>query len=422
MDRRGASSLWVVLVAWGASSVAARPARAEGPTDTTTVAPARAALGLRQVLERARSQSLAVRVAETSVQSARARQARAGRVLRDNPALDVGAGARLGAEGSKLELEAGIAQPLALAGLGAERDAASAGLRSAEAEHLRAGDEAAELAARTYFRAVHAQAQAAVSEELAKVDRELLAAIERRERAGEQSRADVALARVALTRAEAAAARADADAHAAITQLAVVLDLDVGRGLTLEGTLALPASAVPSDVDAAIEALPAIRALTAALAAADAEAEIADARAMPELSVGARYAREEDRDILLGTVGLTLPFFERGAVASEEARARATALRATIERTKRGLALHAESARARAERLSRALEPLTAAAAALAETELVLRRAYDRGERALADVLAVRRELTEARREALEHQLAIVEAELDRRAALGALR
>ncbi|MCK6551937.1 hypothetical protein L6R52_39250, partial [Myxococcota bacterium] len=68
---------------------------------------------------------------------------------------------------------------------------------------------------------------------------------------------------------------------------------------------------------------------------------------------------------------------------------------------------------------ARALGGLTSAAAALAETEVVLRRAYDRGERSLTELLAVRRELTEAHREALEHQLAIVEAELDHRAALG---
>lgn len=126
-------------------------------------------------------------------------------------------------------------------------------------------------------------------------------------------------------------------------------------------------------------------------------------RSVPDLVVSAFTAREEGDDVTGLGLGVSIPLFDRnqGGVA----RAESEILRADARRAGAELELRRDVAAARTRTLAaeRAFEVLdTLVVESLEETLDLLERAFREGEVSATDVLVLRRELVEGRREYVE--------------------
>jgi cobalt-zinc-cadmium efflux system outer membrane protein len=160
-----------------------------------------------------------------------------------------------------------------------------------------------------------------------------------------------------------------------------------------------------------------VRAARAGVAAARAERSLASRTAVPDLRVGASYAREEGADVVLGTLGLDLPLFhrnqaERGASAARLARAEAelsTVAQAAAEALRQAR-LRRDAARAEVAALRGGL------LAAAEENAALAAEGHEAGKLSLLEALLLRRDAAETRRalvDALE-ELNAAAAELAR--------
>jgi cobalt-zinc-cadmium efflux system outer membrane protein len=125
--------------------------------------------------------------------------------------------------------------------------------------------------------------------------------------------------------------------------------------------------------------------------------------AVPNLEVGAFAAREEGDDVAGLRAGIAIPLFDRNQGGIAEARAaegRAGAELADFElRVRREVA----SAHARYRTAAAAVEALDGlVVGTLRESLSLLRRAVDAGKVSASDVLLLRRELVEGRRERVQ--------------------
>jgi cobalt-zinc-cadmium efflux system outer membrane protein len=165
-----------------------------------------------------------------------------------------------------------------------------------------------------------------------------------------------------------------------------------------------------------------LRALEAKLAEAEAELRLARAEAWPDLGLGARYERDERDDIVVGELSLTLPVFDRAQGARAEASARVRRLRVELDAARRAADVELQTALTVHARRANAVEELEANALPLLdENESLARRSYEAGQMPLAELLLVRRETLDTRREYLERLLETAVAAIDVEASAGAL-
>ncbi|MCB9546794.1 MAG: TolC family protein [Myxococcales bacterium] len=375
MTRRGARWRVVWACLW------ATPAVAEVPP-----------LTLEAALALAEGQAPAVLAARARVAEAKARQRGAAVLLTDPLEVEVWAGPRLGRDTTDVEL--GVGQNIPLGGQRvARQDAAAAGLAATEAAAEEAVRQALGAVAAAFVAARHDEDHHRIAAEALRLAVEIHSTARKRKAAGDVGGLDVHLAAVA-----------EARARAALTQRAV--ERDVG----LEGLRRLLA-AEPGDVpsvggpalprgcaDGPVVDRPGLRALDAAVAEAEAEGRLGEARGWPDLGVHLRYAQEEGVHRVLGGVRLALPVFDRRAAEVAQAQARAEGLRgarAVAERDGRAEVL---AARVRCERLVAAVETFERDGLPSLEASVDLaRRAHEAGALPLVELLAVQRELLEAR-------------------------
>jgi cobalt-zinc-cadmium efflux system outer membrane protein len=180
--------------------------------------------------------------------------------------------------------------------------------------------------------------------------------------AGASSRLDLNAAAVERSRAEREMLRAEQASVAAASALGLLLGADRGP-VVPEGDLEGWMGRARAEPDAASgRERPELIAARQELAAARAERELAARSVIPDLRLGATYAREEGAHIAQGTVGFALPLFrrnqgERGVTAAQVSRAEAgvaAALlrvgeeeklaRARLTAARRGVALFSEGA------------------------------------------------------------------------------
>ena len=136
--------------------------------------------------------------------------------------------------------------------------------------------------------------------------------------------------------------------------------------------------------------------------------ELADREAWPTPVLGVQYAHEggiagPDNDIVLGTLELPLPLWQRNQ--SERARSRAEAATSLAEEESEARALEARIARAHAE-LTTAVARLEAFGAnvtpALADSLALLERGFGAGEIPLMDLILARQRFLGAERDRLD--------------------
>jgi len=379
------------------------------------------ALTLERALAIARERAPRILSAALRVEEARGRVVGASILLPENPVLDGGAGRRYSDAGDSLDAGAGISQRFELGGQrGARITRAQAGVeqaRSARDDSLR---RLLRDVARAFYTGLHAEEGFRVAARSEEIAAEVARIAERRYRAEDVPVLDLNVSRAALARARAEREIAEAERASVLGDLRILLGMEAAEALSLVGDLRDRRPFDPADLALRAAERPDLRALEAELTQAEAELRLARAEAWPDLGLGARYERDERDDVVLGEVSLELPVFDRAQGARAEAAARVRRLRVELDAARRTAAVEVQTALAVQARRVRAVEELEANALPLLdENESLARRSYEAGEMPLAELLLVRRETLDTRREYLERLLEAAVATVDVEASAG---
>ncbi|HOX24422.1 MAG TPA: TolC family protein [Candidatus Krumholzibacteria bacterium] len=372
-----------------------------GAASATPVLP----LDRESVIALARARSSAILAGRARLGAADGEVARATQ-WRFNPEVELQAGTRTTPEGETWDRSLWLSQRLDLAGRGPRAAAARWGLDAAHAEQRATEIDVVAESVRLYLVALHAAAERAVASDAVALQARLHEVAVRREAAGEVGLIEVNTAAIALARALASLARAAAAGDAALAELATLLALEPGAVLSVTGDLAWTLPADRGTVFAAAASNPLQAAFAARRAEAEARRDAAGAERWPELSIAAGIGREEDADIAGFGLGVSLPLFARGKGERLAAAAEAAARDVELAALERSLADRLERAWNRHAQLQSALAAYEIAARdGEARGVDLVELGYREGKLGLGDVLAVRREVLDARQELLDLRL-----------------
>lgn len=374
-------------------------------------------LTLDEVLRLARERGPALALAKERLKEAKAELEAEGRLLGRNPELEAALGRRASSRGGTLEAEVGLVQPLEMAGQrGARRAAAEAALRRAATAGADERRRFLGEVACAFFRAVFAEQQLRLARLTEGVAQETFRIAEHRLEGGDIPRLDVNLSAAALSRARAEVKAAEGHLHEAMGELRALLGVAPGELAAVRGELAPRRSYELQGLLASAEVRADLQETAAEGEEAAGDLRVARAAKWPDVGLGARFAREEEASVVLGTLSLSLPFFERGRKeeASAEGRSRRAAIE--LEAGRRRVRLEVDSALEVYRRRLEAVDELEQGALLLLDAnETLARKSYEAGQLGLADLLVVRRETMETRREhlrlSLEAALAMVAVE-----------
>jgi cobalt-zinc-cadmium efflux system outer membrane protein len=273
-----------------------------------------------------------------------------------------------------------------------------------------------------FFKGLHAQESQRIATSAEEIAGDIARVAERRYRAEDVPILDVNVSRAALARARSQQRFAKADRAAALGELGILLGIEAPEALQLAGELRDRRRFDLVELLARARERSDLRALEAKLAEVEADLQLARGEAWPDLGLGARYARDARDDVVLGELSLSLPIFDRAQGLRAEATARAHRLRIELDAARRAAIVEVQMAfTVYAERSEAVVELETNALPLLDENESLARRSYEAGEMALGELLLVRRETVETRREYLERLLEAAVAAVDVEASAGVL-
>jgi outer membrane protein, heavy metal efflux system len=382
------SSCGLLLACVLASAYPAAPQAAEKP-------PTSYALTLERALDLARTRAPSVRAARARIGAARGRLTSASVLLRDDPTFDLGGGPRVGPGGTSLDLDVGVGQVFELGGRRSARvEAAEAEVERSSAVANEAVRTALHDVAATFLRAKHAELRLQIATGTEHLAREIHSVARSRHEAGDVGLLDVNLAALTLERVEAELHTVEAARGRIMGELRVLLGLDADASVSLEGELL---GRRRYDLDELLARAPEradLRALDAEIRQAEAQMRLAEAQGWPDLGVRLGYAREEEADIVLAGISLSLPIFDRGAGMADVARASEEAARIERRSAESAARTATRTAFAAYERLIEAVEHFEEKSIArIEQSETLARQAYAAGAMRLGELLAVRREL-----------------------------
>jgi cobalt-zinc-cadmium efflux system outer membrane protein len=384
----GLAAAWIGLIPIGAAS----PLHAQAAHGGREV-------GLAEIEAYARTHAPDLRVMQARQRLGAGARAAASALFSENPALDLTAGPRWGG-GDRLDYDfsAQVSQPVEIAGGRGARQRAAARFDerlTAEAE-LSAFELRIELAL-AYRMAQLARARLKAAESSLKFLADARRIAESRLAAGEATI-------IELRVAEGDLARAGRDVSLAQQSLVLATYQLCGLSGWSSTDLPLVAAKLPAlrplpDIDrllaVAANRHPELRARRAALAQADAETDLAARSGWPMPEIGAELSRESVLDetsqwVLLGTVRMPLPLWQRNQAERERTRAEKGIAEAELDRSAHMLRMRirrrSSELRAAAERL----ELLAASGAAFEDSLGLLRRGLEAGELAMLDVSVAR--------------------------------
>lgn len=375
-----------------------------------------------QALALARARAPAVRAAQLRIDEARGRRLGAAVLLRDNPVVSAAIGPRTSGA-TTVDVEVGVEQTFELGGRRAARvTAADAGIEQARAEADDATRRLLRDVAVAFCGALHAEEQVRLATAAETVMSDVLRVAERRRQLGDVAVLDVNVSRAALARARSDIRAAEAARSAALGELAALLGEEPGGELAVRGDLRERRPLALEVLLARSGERPDLRALAAEVRAAEADARLGAAQRWPDLGLGMHYAREEDANIFLGTVALTLPVFDHGQGLRADSLARVRRLRFEVDAGRRAVAIAVQTAFATYERRqSAALELEQHALPLLDENEALARRSYETGQLALSELLLIRRETFDTRTQYLDRLLDAAIAAIELESSAGAL-
>nr|WP_253818318.1 TolC family protein [Myxococcus xanthus] len=342
--------------------------------------------------------------------SAQAQLEGASRLIQDNPQLQAAVGPRFRDVGNTVELNLGISQPLELFGQrGARKEAAQA---TVSARQTRLESLKVELAAevrQAFGAALAAEQELTLSQDALALAEEGRKAAEERLNAGAASHIEVNTARVELGRAQSERVRAQRQRTQAHAELKLLLGLDPSEAIDPDGELraeSAPAPTLASLIEKAVSQRQDMKAARFEWEAAQAEARLARRQALPTPSLGVSYGREENYNIIQGTIGINLPLFDRNQAARGVSSARELQARQNLSALERFARTEVELAFNRYLTAQAAAEVFGGdVLAALQENLSLVTEAYRAGKVDFLQLLIIRREALDARRgyiEALE--------------------
>jgi outer membrane protein TolC len=396
------------------------------PHSTEVPVPEVRVLDLRTVLSMVRRESPGPRIARARITEAVGRRAQAEIFPRENPVVDLSVGPRLlGTDPESVVLSVGLAQSFDLGGGTAARvQKVDAEVRAAKADAENEELNVIAAASQTFARAVWADECVRLAKDASALTRTVLDATDKRFRAGDATALELNLAKGGLARAIADERMQETARAQALGELAILVGLP-REGIVVKGELTEVIPLNREALRAAATQHPELKVLRAEREGANAEMDLADALGYPTLGVGARYEHEDQNvHTILGTLSLTLPFFERGQGVAAEARARRdridtelTARQTARTRGIEGLIAIAEGRRGAA----RAFE-MEGGVASFRENLRLATKGYEAGETSLVEMLSFRRELIETERDRLDRLLEATLAEIDAAAAAGVIQ
>jgi cobalt-zinc-cadmium efflux system outer membrane protein len=359
----------------------------------------------------------APRLAESDANIRAAEGARIQAAVRPNPSVALDAeniGRGVSYNGlSQEQTTFSVSQPLEIGGQRAARiGAAGAALETARAERERTKADFAYDLAVAYVTAELAGKRAALAMESRGRAQEDERAAQALVNAGREADLRTVQAHAATTAAEADLESARADAAEALVRLSGL----VGAPEPFSGvsqSLLDRATALPLPAMAPVIASPALRAAEAARAAAAQRVAVERRRAIPDVTVslGLRSFGGENAKGVIAGVSVPLPLFNdnRGNVATAEGELAAAAARVNAAQLNAEADFRATSVQALAA--ERRLAAVDQAEQAAGEAYRLARIGYDAGRTPLVELLAARRNLTDAQLRSLDARGARVRAE-----------
>jgi len=385
---------------------------ATGPAPAVD-APGSVSLG--QLLTWADRHSPLLAVARATRSRAEAARVGAAILLPANPQATVSAGPRFGVAGAGVDVEASLTQQVQVAGeRGARVEAARrlGELTDAEVEQMRWAVHSEAHAG--FHRVLVARERARLAERVVAFQAEVLGVVERQARAGTQAPFTARLAQAEVAQAQQSLAAARQEEAASLIRLAVVAGWPAASPPSLRGALDPPNDPPPLDqlLDAAARHTPVLRVRDAAVREAEARVSLADREGWPQPSVGVQYRHEGNPtgegpyDIVMGTLTLPLPTFQRNQ--AERARARADREVARAELSAAQAQLAGQLAEARAVMAAAAQRTRAYGAEILPRFEenlTLLRRSFEVGEIDMLALLVGRERFLRIQSDALAAQL-----------------
>ncbi|MCX4242580.1 TolC family protein [Paraliomyxa miuraensis] len=357
---------------------------------------------------------------------ARAREAErevdAAAVRRFNPQLTGTAGPRVRSDGTLLDWSIGVQQWLELGGQRGDRVAAARAGAEAGTAH---GEDARRRLLRdvglAFVAALYWERRVELAQEDLRIAKSIAHVATRRHEVGDAGGLEPTVSAVATARARGDVERARAALTQAEGRLKALLGIEAATELVCRGDLRrLGVLDVP---EPDLGDRPDLRALRANVRRAEADVDLGRAGRVPNIAVGAGYARDDAADVVRGTLTVALPVFDRGQGTTAVARARAERLRTELDAAASTAAVEIETAEATVQTLSDAARRFEQEGlGALERSEQLATASYEAGAIPLPELLAVRRELVQAKLDHAELLLGAATARVELAASTGALR
>lgn len=363
---------------------------------------------------------------ELAAARARAREAEsrveAASVWRFNPEVSGDLGPRFGSSGNAIDWSVSARQRIEVGGQRGQRvDAAQAGAvagvaRSEDARRLLLRDVSLAFIATLYWerRIALAQENLQVAEAIGRV-------ATRRHDVGEAGGLEQSVSALAVVRARSGLERARAS-HAQVEgRLKSQLGIPAATDLVCRGDLRQ--LRIPDPDPTGLSRRPDLRALRAQIQQAEAEAALGRQSRVPDIALGAGYFRRESEDVVRGLFGISLPVLDHGQGTTAIAEARSERLRTELEASRSIATVAANAAQTTAAQLSAAARRFEAEGLETVErSERLATASYEAGAVPLGELLAVRRELVQAKLDYADLLLGAANARAELAASTGALR
>lgn len=362
-------------------------------------APAHAeSIDLPSALERANSHPNIVS-AEQLVRAARGERVDASTIAH-NPELELSGGPRTGAGVSATDVEVGLWQTFELGGKRSKRTAvADARVDVAEAELARTRQLVFWRVREAFAHALIARERLRAAREGEDVALELLALTRERLAQGKGTKLEVNQAIAEVGRARRDRLAAEQGYEAACFELSSAVGVDGAVKLEPTGALdELPADLGAEDdlVTRALANRPDLLALRHERRAADAGRAYQDSLRVPDLAVGATYAREEGVDVFLVGVSMELPLWNRHQGQRQTARALASRARVVEDYGRSEIERQVRVAYRRYVKARAAVEAFdTAALGTLRENLQLTRESFESGKLSIVEFAVLRSSFVE---------------------------
>lgn len=338
-----------------------------------------------------------------------------------NPEVAASAGPRDAPDGTITDWWVGVEQRFELGGRrDLRRRAARAGITAASARTDDARRRLVRDVSLAFVSALYWGRRVSLAEENVRLAEGVARIAKRRHEVGDVGGLDESVSALAELRARSDVDRSEAALTAALSRLKSLLGIEAATEITCRGDLR--ELGIP-DASPNLDDRPDLRALRAEIDRSAAEADLGRRKRIPEIAVGAGVGREESTDVAEASLTIALPIFDRGQGDTAIAEARRERLRLELDAAESAASVEARSAREIARRLTAAaLRFERRGPSTLDRAERLARGSYEAGAIPLGELLAVRRELMQARLDYVELLYGAAKARVELSSTTGALR